>query len=94
MTTTPRSKRFVIGIMVALAAAIFTLDSLVPQGWTPAPLYVAVVGASMWLAGLRPTWIAAIACTLLTAGAFFVAPPGAADADLFNRSCSILAIWG
>ena len=93
MTTTPRNRKVVVGIMVALAALIFTLDSLVPQGWTPAPLYVAVVGASMWLAGLRPMWLAATACTLLTVLAFFVAPPGAADADLFNRGSSILAIW-
>jgi len=82
-----------MGGMVALAALIFALDSLVPQGWTPAPLYVAVVGASMWLAGLQPIWIAATACALLTVLAFFVAPPGWINADLFNRSFSILAIW-
>jgi len=35
MTTTPGNKKVVIGIMVALAAPIFVLDSLVPQGWTP-----------------------------------------------------------
>ena len=64
-----------------------------PQGWTPAPLYVAVVGASLLLAELRPIWIAATACSLLTVLAFFVAPPGWVNADLFNRSCSILAIW-
>ena len=93
MTATPQNKRVVVGIMVALAALIFALDARVPQGWTPAPLYVAVVGASMWLAGLRPIWIAALACTLLTVLAFFVAPPGSANADLFNRACSIMAIW-
>ncbi len=81
-----------MGGMVALAALIFALDSLVPQGWTPAPLYVAVVASSMWLARLRPIWIAAIACTLLTVLAFFVAPPGSINADLFNRFFSILAI--
>ena len=94
MITTPRNKRVVIGIMVALAVLIFAIDARLPQGWTPAPLYVAVVGASMWLAGLRPIWIAAIACTLLTVLAFFVAPPGWANADLFNRGCSIMAICG
>ncbi len=93
MATVPRNRKFIIGGMVALAALILALDSQVSQGWTPAPLYVAVVGASMWLAGLRPIWIAAIACTLLTVLAFFVAPPGWINADLFNRSCSILAIW-
>ena len=94
MTPAPRSKRIVVTIMVVLGALIFALDVRVPQGWTPAPLYVAVVGASMWLAGLRPIWIAAAACTLLTILAFFVAPPGWANADLFNRVCSIAAIWG
>jgi PAS domain S-box-containing protein len=80
--------------MVALATLIFALDARVPQGWTPAPLYVVAIGASMWLAGLRPIWTAAVACTLLTAVAFFVAPAGSANADLFNRGCSIVAIWG
>ena len=93
MATVPRNQKFVMGGMVVLAALIFALDSLVPQGWTPAPLYVAVVGASLLLAELRPIWIAATACTLLTVLAFFVAPPGWINADLFNRSCSILAIW-
>ncbi len=93
MATVPRNQKLVMGGMVALAALIFALDSLVPQGWTPAPLYVAVVGASMWLTGLQPIWITAIACTLLTVLAFFVAPPGWINADLFNRSFSILAIW-
>ncbi len=92
-STVPRNQRFIIGGKVALAALIFALDSQTPQGWTPAPLYVAVVGASMWLAGLQPIWIAATACALLTVLAFFVAPPGWINADLFNRSCSILAIW-
>ena len=94
MSATSRNKRVVVGIMVALAALIFALDARVPQGWTPAPLYVAVVAASMWLPGLRPIWIAVVACTLLTVLAIFVAPPGSINADLFNRSCSIIAIWG
>ena len=93
MATVPRNQTLIMGAMVALAALIFALDSLVPQGWTPAPLYVAVVGASLLLAELRPIWIAATACSLLTVLAFFVAPPGWVNADLFNRSCSILAIW-
>ena len=93
MTTTTRNKSVVVGIMVASAVLIFVLDSRTPLGWTPAPLFGAVVGASMWLPGLRPLWIAALACTLLTVLAFFVAPPGPIDVDLFNRGCSILAIW-
>jgi two-component system, sensor histidine kinase and response regulator len=93
MATVPRNQRFIMGGMVALAALIFAVDSQMPQGWAPAPLYIAVVGASMWLAGLQPIWIAAIACALLTVLAFFVSPPGWINADLFNRGCSILAIW-
>ena len=93
MATVPRNRKFIMGGMVGLAALIFALDSLVPQGWTPAPLYVAVVAAGMWLAGVWPIWSAASACTLLTVLAFFVAPPGWANADLFNRGFSILAIW-
>ncbi|HEV3261486.1 MAG TPA: PAS domain S-box protein, partial [Gemmataceae bacterium] len=93
MTTAPRDKRVVIAIMVALAVLIFLLDARMPLGWSPAPLFVPVVGVSMWLPGLPPILISAFACTLLTVLAPFVSPPGPIDADLFNRACSILTIW-
>ena len=93
MTTTPRNKRVVVGGMVALAVLIFLVDVQFPVGWTPSPLFVPVVGASMWLSGLRPVFISAFACTLLTVLAHFLSPPGPIDLDLFNRTCSILAIW-
>ena len=54
MTTAPRNRLLVVGIMVALAVLLFFLDVPFPRGMTPAPLFVAVVGASMWLPGLRP----------------------------------------
>src|SRR5690349_22374269 len=92
MTTTPRKQRLVVGIMVALAVLIFLLDARMPLGWVPSPLFVAVVGASMWLPGLRPIFISAFACTLLTVLGHFASSPGPIDADLFNRACSILAI--
>jgi two-component system, sensor histidine kinase and response regulator len=93
MTTTPRNKIVVVGIMVALAALIFVVDALTPQDWTSAPLFIPVVGACLWLAGRRPIFLTAFACTLLTVLGHFVAPPGPLGADLFNRTCSILAIW-
>src|SRR6478752_1320752 len=93
MTTAPRNKRLVVGIMVASAVLIFAIDVQFPQDWTPAPLFVPVVGASMWLPGLRPIFISAFACTLLTVLGHFVSPPGSVVADLFNRACSTLAIW-
>src|ERR1700736_110909 len=93
MTTAPRNKRLVIGGMVALAVLLFFLDVPFPLGMTPAPLFVAVVGASMWLPGRRPIFVAALACTLLTVLAFFFSPPGPIDADLVNRGCSIVAFW-
>ena len=74
MTTAPRNKRFVVGGMVALALAVFFLDVPFPRGETSAPLFVAVVGASLWLPGLRAIFIAAFACTLLTVLAFFFGP--------------------
>jgi PAS domain S-box-containing protein len=93
MTTAPRDKRLVIAIMVALALLVFFLDVRFPLGMTPSPLFVAVVGASMWLPGLRPIFVAALACTLLSVLAFFFSPPGPVDVDLFNRTCAILAFW-
>ncbi|HKB35191.1 MAG TPA: response regulator [Gemmataceae bacterium] len=93
MTTNPRNKRVVVGIMGALAVLIFVFDCQFPLGRTPSPLFVAVVGASMWLPGLRPIFVAALACTMLTALAFFLSPSGPIDVDLFNRGCSVLAFW-
>jgi PAS domain S-box-containing protein len=79
--------------MVALSALIFVVDARLPLGWSPAPIFVAVVGASMWLPGLRPIFTAAFVGTLLTVLAFFVSPPGPMNLDMFNRSCSVLAMW-
>ena len=93
MTTVTRNKRLVIGGMVALAILVFTIDVLLPLSWTPAPLFVAVVGASMLLPGRRAIFVAAFACTLLTILAHFFDPPGPIDIDLVNRGFSILAIW-
>src|SRR5262245_28126576 len=93
VTTGTGNKKRVIGIMVALALLLFCFDVPFPRGFTPAPLFVAVVGASLWLPGVRPIFIAALACTLLTVLAFFFSPPGPIDADLFNRGFSIAAIW-
>src|SRR5262245_4197743 len=87
------NKKRVIGVAVALALLLSLLDAPLPRGFTPAPLFVAVVGASLWLPGLRPIFIAALACTLLTVLDFVVSPPGPIDADLFNRGFSIAAIW-
>ena len=76
MTAAPQNKKLVLGIMVALAALLFLLDVPFPRGMTPAALFVAVVGASMWLPGLRPIFVAALTCTVLTVLAFFFSPPG------------------
>src|SRR5262245_60371349 len=93
MTASARTKRIVAGTMAALAVLIFVIDFQFPLGWAPSPVFVAVVGTSMWLPGFRPTCIAALACTLLIVLAFFLSPPGPIDVDLFNRACSILAVW-
>ena len=39
MTTAPRNKRLVVGMMVALAVVIFVFDTQTPLGWSPAPLF-------------------------------------------------------
>jgi PAS domain S-box-containing protein len=91
--TTARNNRIIIAAMVALAVLTFVLDVKSPRGWDPAALFVPVVGACMWLPGLRPILVSALACTLLTVLGHFFSPPGDVNADLFNRTCSILAIW-
>ncbi|HEV3259292.1 MAG TPA: PAS domain S-box protein, partial [Gemmataceae bacterium] len=93
MTTAPRNKKLVVAIMVALALLVFFLDVPFPKGMTPSALFVAVVGASMWLPGLRPIFVAALASTVLTVLAFFFSPPGPIEVDLFNRGSAILAFW-
>src|SRR5262249_12627363 len=92
ITGTGNNKR-VIGVAVALALLLFSLDAPFARGYVPAPLFVAVVGASLWLPGLRPIFVAASACTLLTVLAHFVSPPGPIGMDLFNRGFAIGAIW-
>src|SRR5262249_46342695 len=87
------NKKWVIGVAVALALLLFFLDAPFPRGYVPAPLFVAVVGASLWLPGLRPIFVAASACTLLTVLGFAVSPPGPIGMDLFNRGFAIGAIW-
>ena len=93
MATVPRNQKLIMGVMVALAALIFALDSQVPQGWTPAPLYVAVVGASMWLPGCGPYGLPPSLARCSPSWPSSSPLPGWINADLFNRSCSILAIW-
>jgi hypothetical protein len=93
MITGTGNKKRVIGLAVALALLLFFLDAPFPRGYTSAALFVSVVGASLWLPGLRPIFVAASACTLLTVLAFFVSPPGPIGIDLFNRGFSIGAIW-
>src|SRR5262245_28981686 len=83
-----RQKR-VIGFAVALALLLFVLDAPFPKGYVPGALFVAVVGASLWVPGLRPIFVAASACTLLTVLGFFLSPPGPIGMDLFNRGFSI-----
>src|SRR5262249_10405532 len=85
------NKKRVIGVAVALALLLFFLDAPFPKGYTSAPLFVAVVGASLWLPRLRPIFVAA--CTLLSVLAFFVSPPGPIVLDLVSRGSAIGAIW-
>ena len=93
MITGTGNKKRVIGVAVALALLLFLLDAPFPRGYVPGALFVAVVGASLWLPGLRPIFVAASACTLLTVLGFFLSPPGPIGMDLFNRGFAIGAIW-
>src|SRR5262249_39466271 len=92
ITATGNKKR-VIGVAVALALLLFLLDAPFPRGYVPGALFVAVVGASLWVPGLGPIFVAASACTLLTVLGFFLSPPGPIGMDLFNRGFAIGAIW-
>jgi PAS domain S-box-containing protein len=78
---------------VAFALLLFALDIPFPRGVTPAALYVAVVGASLWLPGIRPTWMAAVGCTILTILGCVISPPGPLWADIYNRTFAVLGVW-
>ena len=90
---THRRKNEVAWGSAALAILLFLIDLRFPRGESPAALFVAIVGASLWLPGMGATLIAAFACTFLTVVASFFSPPGPIDVDIFNRSFAILAIW-
>src|SRR4026207_1943942 len=93
MATDQLTPKRVITGAVALALLVFCFDALSPQGQTSAMLYVAVVGATLWLPGSRPIFVLTALGTLLPVLAFIVAPPGLVMIDLFERAFSILAIW-
>jgi PAS domain S-box-containing protein len=88
------SKRKLIALgMVAFAILLFFLDIPFPKGQSAAALFVAVVGATLWLPGMRPTFITACGCTLLTILGSVLSPPGSLAADVYNRLFVILGIW-
>ncbi|HUO08300.1 MAG TPA: PAS domain S-box protein [Phycisphaerae bacterium] len=94
MTTVAGNKTIVIGGVVVLSGLIVLVDVLTPIGETFSILFVAVVGASMWLPGLRPIFVTALACSVLTALTYFLEfLPGSRDVDLVNRSFAIVAMW-
>ncbi|MBM4354492.1 MAG: hypothetical protein FJ109_12000 [Deltaproteobacteria bacterium] len=82
-----------LGILCAiLMAVIFTVDLAIPLGVAMGVPYVAVVLISLWLPR-RATILVAIACSLLTFGAYFYKPavPEMWKA-LCNRSLAVFAI--
>ena len=89
-----RNQKTIIGGMVALSVLIIVGDLVTPVGEPTSIFFVAVVGASMWLPGLRPIFVAALTCTVLTAVTFFLEfRPGPVAIDLVNRGFAFVAIW-
>ncbi|MGP0064588.1 MAG: PAS domain S-box protein [Isosphaeraceae bacterium] len=94
MATFARNQKLIIGGMVALSVLIIVVDLVTPVGAPTSIFFVVVVGASMWLPGLRPIFVAALTCTVLTALTFFLEfLRGPLDIDLVNRGYAIVAIW-
>jgi PAS domain S-box-containing protein len=86
-------KNLIVWGSVAFALLLFGLDVPFPRGTTPAALYVAVVGTSLWLPGRRPVYLAAIGCTFLTFLGFFFSTTGPMVADVYDRTFAIMGIW-
>ncbi len=87
---------FMLGTLGTLVVAmvIFGVDLSTPLGIAGGVPYVAVVLLATRQSGARPTWIAAIGCSVLTAAGFILSPPGAGIVPtLSNRALALFAIW-
>jgi signal transduction histidine kinase len=82
-------------VAVILTIGVFSLDYLTPLGYAEPILYLiplALIGQSYWRRGVY--WYAGCG-TLLAVTGYFVGPDGGMLAPaFFNRSVSILVLWG
>lgn len=83
----------VVLVMILMTVIISVLDVIFPQGQSSAPLFVAVVGVSMWLSERRYIYITAGVCSIVVIINHFLSPPGSVHIDVINRFVSIIAIW-
>jgi PAS domain S-box-containing protein len=89
--TTPSG---LIVLCVLLALAVFFTDLVTPLGVASGVPYVGVVFVSLWLPYSGATFVAALACSVLTVLGFFWSPPGGPLwLVLANRVLALLAIW-
>lgn len=80
---------------LALAAAIFTFDLLIPQGVAAAIPYTLLVLLSLREPGVGLTWFAALSVSVLTIVGAFVPSLPSSDAwkVVANRLLTLFAIW-
>ncbi len=89
-----KTKPGILVMVVVLAAAIFTLDLFLPLGVAGGVPYVLVVLVSLESTRRKDTLVAAIACSGLTAIAFFFSPAGGVLWKvLSNRALALFVIW-
>ena len=89
-----KTKPGILVMVVVLAAAIFTLDLFLPLGVAGGVPYVLVVLVSLESTRRKDTLVAAIACSGLTAIAFFFSPAGGVLRKvLSNRALALFVIW-
>ena len=61
-----RSGALIIAGQTAFAVLLVIADLNTPVGWPMSAFLVIVVAAAMWLPGVRPIWVSAVVCAVIT----------------------------
>jgi PAS domain S-box-containing protein len=92
--TSKRPRAGVIAVSIAMAAAIFAFDVMLPLGVAGGVPYVALVLVGLWSPWRPLLFLLAISATMLTVVGYAISPVGGIEwMVLTNRGLALFAIW-